>query len=45
LTEIGGHATGVQVDSSKTADLDRLYEQVKNEAGRIDVLFANATKS
>jgi NAD(P)-dependent dehydrogenase (short-subunit alcohol dehydrogenase family) len=39
---IGGNVTGVQADSSNTADLDRLYEQVRTEAGRIDVLFANA---
>jgi NAD(P)-dependent dehydrogenase (short-subunit alcohol dehydrogenase family) len=40
--EIGGNVTGVQADSSNSADLDRLYQQVRNEAGRIDVLFANA---
>lgn len=40
--DIGGNVTGVQADSSNAADLDRLYEKVKNEAGRIDVLFANA---
>jgi NAD(P)-dependent dehydrogenase (short-subunit alcohol dehydrogenase family) len=41
-TEIGGNVTAIQADSSNAADLDRLYEQVKTEAGRIDVLFANA---
>lgn len=40
--EIGGNVTGVQADSMNNADLDRLIEQVKAEAGRIDVLFANA---
>jgi NAD(P)-dependent dehydrogenase (short-subunit alcohol dehydrogenase family) len=40
--DIGGNVTGIQADSSNAADLDRLYEKVKNEAGRIDVLFANA---
>ncbi|MEI9983856.1 MAG: SDR family oxidoreductase [Aliidongia sp.] len=39
---IGGNATGVQADSAKMADLDRLYAQVKAESGRIDILFANA---
>jgi NAD(P)-dependent dehydrogenase (short-subunit alcohol dehydrogenase family) len=39
---IGGNATGVQADSTKMADLDRLYAQVKADSGRIDVLFANA---
>jgi NAD(P)-dependent dehydrogenase (short-subunit alcohol dehydrogenase family) len=42
VIEIGGNVTAIQADSSSIADLDRLYEQVKSEAGRIDVLFANA---
>lgn len=37
-----GNATGVQVDSSKVEQLDALYQRVKAEHGRIDVLFANA---
>jgi NAD(P)-dependent dehydrogenase (short-subunit alcohol dehydrogenase family) len=40
--EIGGKVTGVLADSTSNADLDRLIDQVKAEAGRIDVLFANA---
>lgn len=39
---IGPMATAVQADSAKLSDLDRLYDQVKAEAGRIDVLVANA---
>ena len=39
---IGPGATGVQADSANLSDLDRLYERVKTEAGRIDVLFVNA---
>jgi len=42
VAEIGGKVTGVQADSSSNADLDRLFEQVKSEQGRVDVLFANA---
>jgi NAD(P)-dependent dehydrogenase (short-subunit alcohol dehydrogenase family) len=42
VAAIGPAATGVQADASKLADLDRLYEQVRAEAGRVDVLFANA---
>ncbi|MBK3734938.1 NAD(P)-dependent dehydrogenase (short-subunit alcohol dehydrogenase family) [Azospirillum brasilense] len=38
----GGTATGVQADSSNLADLDRLYAQIQSEAGRLDVLYANA---
>ena len=33
---------GVQGDVSNLADLDRLYETVKEQKGRIDILFANA---
>ena len=39
---IGDNVTGVQGDVSKVADLDRLYETVKAEGRRIDVVFANA---
>ena len=42
VREIGGNATGVRGDVSKADDLDRLYEQIKSEEGRLDVLFANA---
>ena len=37
-----GAATGVQVDSAKLADLDKLFGQVKQTKGRVDVLFVNA---
>jgi NAD(P)-dependent dehydrogenase (short-subunit alcohol dehydrogenase family) len=39
---IGKNVTGVQGDASHLADLDRLYETVKREKGRVDVLFASA---
>lgn len=39
---IGKSATGVQGDVSNLADLDRLYQVVRAEKGRIDVLYANA---
>ena len=42
MKQIGASATGVQGDVSKLADLDRLYDTVKQQKGRIDVLFANA---
>ncbi|MGI2035490.1 SDR family oxidoreductase [Rhizobium panacihumi] len=42
VAQVGGMARGVQGDVAKLADLDRLYEVVREEAGRIDVLFANA---
>jgi len=39
---IGRNVTGVQGDASNLADLDRLYETVKKQKGKIDVLFASA---
>jgi NAD(P)-dependent dehydrogenase (short-subunit alcohol dehydrogenase family) len=39
---IGRNVTGVRGDASSLADLDRLYETVKKQKGRIDVLFASA---
>src|ERR1700704_3120724 len=39
---IGKNVTGVQGDAANLVDLHRLYEQVKKEKGRIDVLFASA---
>jgi NAD(P)-dependent dehydrogenase (short-subunit alcohol dehydrogenase family) len=42
VTEIGFNVTGVQGDVANLADLDRLYETIKVEKGRIDILFANA---
>src|SRR5450432_1779447 len=42
VREIGSNVTAVQGDVANLADLDRLYETVSNEKGRIDVLFANS---
>lgn len=42
VAEVGNGARGVRGDIANLADLDRLYEVVRTEAGRIDVLFANA---
>ncbi len=42
VKQIGRNVMGVQGDVSNLADLDRLYETVKHQKGRIDVLFANA---
>src|SRR5258705_10029850 len=39
---IGKNVTGVQGDASNLADLDRLYDTVKQKKRRIDVLFASA---
>jgi NAD(P)-dependent dehydrogenase (short-subunit alcohol dehydrogenase family) len=40
--EIGRNATAVLGDVANLADLDRLYEAVRKQKGRLDVLFANA---
>jgi NAD(P)-dependent dehydrogenase (short-subunit alcohol dehydrogenase family) len=42
VRQIGKNVTGVQGDVSNLADLDRLYTVVKEQKGRIDILFANA---
>lgn len=39
---IGHGAVGIPADVSKLTDLDRLYERIAHDAGRLDVLFANA---
>ena len=39
---IGRNVTGVQGDSANLNDLDRLFDTVRREKGRIDVLFASA---
>jgi NAD(P)-dependent dehydrogenase (short-subunit alcohol dehydrogenase family) len=39
---IGKNVTAVQGDVSKLADLDRLFAQIRDEKGRLDVVFANA---
>ena len=36
------HVTAVQADASKMADLDKLYDVIKKQQGRLDILFANA---
>jgi NAD(P)-dependent dehydrogenase (short-subunit alcohol dehydrogenase family) len=42
VQQIGRNVTGVQGDASNLKDLDRLYSVVKEQKGRIDILFANA---
>src|SRR6201981_554716 len=40
--EIGSNVTAVQGDVANPSDLDRLYQTVAAEKGKLDVLFANA---
>jgi len=41
-TEIGRNVTGVRGDVSNLGDLDRLFAQIKQEKGKLDIVFANA---
>src|SRR5258708_12270028 len=38
---IGQRVTAVRADASNLADLDKLYAQIKQENGRLDILFPN----
>lgn len=42
ITEIGGSVQGVRGDVSNLEDLDKLYATIKEQKGKIDILFANA---
>ena len=42
VQEIGRNATGVRGDVSNAHDLDGLFTQIREERGRLDILFANA---
>lgn len=42
VAELGDKATGIHGDVANLADLDRLFAQIREQFGRIDVLFVNA---
>jgi NAD(P)-dependent dehydrogenase (short-subunit alcohol dehydrogenase family) len=42
VKEIGSNVTGVQGDVSNLGDLDRLFDRIRREKGRLDIVFANA---
>ncbi|SHM46055.1 NAD(P)-dependent dehydrogenase, short-chain alcohol dehydrogenase family [Sphingobium sp. YR657] len=42
VTELGDAAEGVQVTTSSLADVDRLFDHVKDRHGHLDLLVANA---
>ena len=42
VAELGERATGIRGDVANLEDLDRLFAQVEEQLGRVDVLFANA---
>jgi NAD(P)-dependent dehydrogenase (short-subunit alcohol dehydrogenase family) len=39
---IGKNVTAIQGDVSNLGDLDRLFEQIKREKGKLNIVFANA---
>jgi NAD(P)-dependent dehydrogenase (short-subunit alcohol dehydrogenase family) len=42
VKQVGSNVTGIQGDVANLADLDRLFEQIKKEKGKLDIVFANA---
>src|SRR5215471_7072106 len=42
VKEIGRNVTGVRGDAANLDDLDRLFDTVKREKGKIDILYASA---
>lgn len=42
VKEIGANVTGVAGDVSKLGDLNQLFDQIKQEKGKLDIVFANA---
>ena len=42
VKQIGRNVTGVQSDVSKLEDIDKLYKEVKEKKGKLDIVFANA---
>jgi NAD(P)-dependent dehydrogenase (short-subunit alcohol dehydrogenase family) len=42
VATIGSNVTAIRADSSSLSDLDKVYEQIKQEKGRLDIVFANA---
>jgi len=42
IAVIGTSAKGIRADVSRLDDLDKVYAQIAEESGRLDILFANA---
>src|SRR5215208_7507945 len=42
VSDIGKNASGIQSDVSNLADIDMMYDVIKDQKGHIDILFANA---
>jgi NAD(P)-dependent dehydrogenase (short-subunit alcohol dehydrogenase family) len=42
IKEVGNDVTTIRGDVANLGDLDRLYAQIKQDKGRLDIVFANA---
>lgn len=42
VASLGGQVSGIRADASRLEDLDTVYAQIAEQAGRLDVLYANA---
>lgn len=42
VKQVGSNVTGVQGDVAKLGDLVRLFDQIKTDKGKLDIVFANA---
>ncbi len=42
VREIGPSATGIQGDVSRFGDIDKIYQTIRAQKGKLDILFANA---
>jgi len=42
VKSIGSSVTAIQADASKLSDMDKVYAKIKQEKGRVDIVFANA---
>ena len=42
VKEIGSNISGIRADVSNSGDLDRLFSQIMNDKGKLDIVFANA---
>lgn len=42
VEHVGSHAIGIQSDVSQLADLDRLFAEITERSGRLDIVVANA---
>ncbi len=42
VTKLGAQAAGIQADAGKLDDLDRMFAEIEEKKGRLDIVFANA---